>query len=610
MAYQGYNSYEEMIAAMAKMQSVSVEEYLKNYLELPDEVKKALTPNEVEENVGELAKQKSKKTRLRTALVIGGLIAGTIITGGLVGAVASGAVALGAGAVAASAGISLSTAVGGTLIGVSALGGVQLYRTRFDRIEDKMMNGLAKYNTIERSLNERIQEASMDPNRKAELADLRARMAELMEDKCAFIDKYMAKVQKHKTSLLAHAGLRERKGGIASLDKARKFGKDFVKNNLNSLYLEEKQLRKERECDRLLNICYGNIGRAYDTAARMGLDMRVNEKNRFKKSKTAYKNDNDFGGTTKFEEGFQDEEGKYEYLNSNTAKPVIESVLRTNPNASIEEIAAKLNGPVSKRIYNSMPLECVIDMVNAGYNIKNASASDMNFIADNIVAYVSSGRINELSTAQQKSLLSLYGNDKILKMSVDAKRVELSQNSKPEVTKVIDEQFDKFNKSADKQSQIDKNIQTAKNIQQQRIADINKEREVQQFDAQVGAFAGRSDWNSETIKTYDTMSNKYINKTGLTDDQKNERAEQINFLGTILNAIQGGLDLSTLTKEQQKYIKESLGKDKQLIKIAGDVISAEALNSKIDDKEKDRRVAAVKELEKITGSKTASRTQL
>lgn len=597
--YNGYNSLEEWLAAMSETyKGDQLDKFYENYLTVPREVKQNLSPTELEQGAMDFAKMKAKRPRLTAALVIGGLAVGTIITGGLVGAVASGAIAVGAGAAAATAGVSLSTAVGGGILAASAVGGARLIQTRHKRWEDKLMSGLARYSTLERSLEEQLAKEH-DPKLKAQL---QREMKELLEEKFDFMDKYMVKIQKRKTTLLSHRGMRSGN----EYDKLVSGANKFLKNNLPSLAREEKQRRKERECEDLMNVCFGFIGRSYDKAAKLGIDMLGGSSGkdvskRFQRTRQAFVSDQQRGveagmitkGTeANFDSRYDSAEALQNYLTDPIDRMgrVSRALNDSGFHSSIGELTNSFTkgSKIGQQVFESYPLECVLDMVNQGYNIKNVpkeqADKDFDTLTGLVANYVATGRFNSLSQAQKQAVFKMYNNkEDFFDASVKNKIADQLDEVKDEKLKEnIQKTVESFEEEAKTTGERDKEV-----------AQVRDGREISSLDIEI-AKAGKEakGWHKPAVQAFNKGVKAFVEEEGIEDSEKSEREKQVYFLADILKAVQGGMDLSNLSKNEQKYIRENLGSNQQLLKLADKVLATESKASGDAEKEKSNKQAS------------------
>ena len=253
-SYGGFNSYEELLAAMA-----STYDY--------DDKAETSKPEYGEKAQGAIdaARGVLRKNRRRTALIIAGLVVGTVLTGG-----ALGTAVLGTAGIAAGVGVLAGSAVGLAARWKSVYNTLNPRASRDPEVlHARLLVKGARYDQLLSRLEEQMS-ATTD---KAQFARLQERYKKQLAKQQKFQMKYARSIAAFKIRTDFKTGVRQRSGPMGAVDRLSQSFRDGALVHLGVDRFVNARDKQVKDADKLLASMFASADVAEKRALAHGVDI-------------------------------------------------------------------------------------------------------------------------------------------------------------------------------------------------------------------------------------------------------------------------------------------------------------------------------------------------
>ncbi len=399
--FQGYSTYEEMLAAMANAYGdlkFSEETIAKN-------------PGEVIQTATDEAKGRLRGNRRKTALIMAGLVVGTVLTGG-----ALGTAVLGAAGLAAGVGV---LGVSGAALGTKWKMVYNTLNPRGSRdttvLMDRFLVKEDRWNRHLATLEEKMNNAKNAERRNA----IKKRYERKMAAHQKFLNNYTRSSVFNKVRMDCKGLAQERPGIMGKFDKLQARFREGAYTHLGIEYFDKKYELALEQSEQLLDLMEkaqeAHESRAVDNGVKVDPNKRVNLDKMRQDSEYWFRlAKGSAAEVTDWEASTVEKQQMEQYLN-NFPKEV-QKALETNlkgKNLNLGEIKASINGALNNnQAFNQYSLQtidyalknCDIDLVTLNTGKGNAS---INKDAVDVVNYiVQNDMVKDLSKEAKTKLFA------------------------------------------------------------------------------------------------------------------------------------------------------------------------------------------------------------
>ena len=396
--FQGYETYEEMLAAMANA-----------YGNLGMENSIAKNPSEVIQVATDEARGRLKSNRRKTALIIAGLVVGTVLTGG-----ALGTAVLGTAGIAAGVGVLAGSAVG---LGTKWKMVYNTLNPRGSRdatvLMDRFLVKEDRWNRHLATLEEKMQNAKNAERRNA----IKKRYERKMAAHQKFLNNYARSAVHNKTRMDCKSLVQQRPGIMGRFDKLQAQFREGAYAHLGVEYFDKKYELALEQSEQLMDL----MEKAYEAhesrAADNGVKINPNKRENLDKMRQDAEYwfrlaKGSVAGVTDWEASKEEKKEMEQYLNAfpKDVQKALDSNLK-GKNLNLEDIKSSINGALkNNQAFNQYALQtidyalknCDIDLVTL--NVGEGSAS-VDKDAVNVINYiVQNDMVKDLSKEAQGKL--------------------------------------------------------------------------------------------------------------------------------------------------------------------------------------------------------------